>query len=261
MSLVPYCIFRRGRSPVAAAAIHNGHDVRPSISRRIALEDAARLREEDPFTGEWAQIAKTQIVALRSRFEVDLNRPRDEAIYRTPAEAWGTEVWTCLPEERVVQASLQQYDDFYSTIAVLLRQMVAEHGRVVIYDLHSYNHRRGGPGSPPAPAVANPEVNVGTGTMDRTFWSPVVERFIRDLRAFDSHGRHLDVRENVRFRGGYFGRWVHQQFPRQVGAIAIEFKKFFMNEWNGDADMDEVERIFEALQSTLPGVEEELERL
>src|SRR5690606_14446081 len=159
------------------------------------------------------------------------------------------------------QASLREYDDFYSTIESLLRQMVAEHGRAVIYDLHSYNHRRSGPGSPPASAAENPEVNIGTGTMDRNFWSPVVERFIRELRAFDFHGRHLDVRENVKFRGGYFGRWVHQHFPRQVCAIAIEFKKFFMDEWSGDADLGEVDRIFEALQSTLQGVEEELARL
>lgn len=261
MSLAPYCIFRRGRSPIAAAAIHDGHDVRPSIGRRLAMEDAARLREEDPFTGEWAQIAKTQVVALRSRFEVDLNRPRDEAVYRTPAEAWGTNVWADVPDEQVIQASLREYDEFYSNIEALLRQMVAEHGRAVVYDLHSYNHRRGGPDSPPASAVENPEVNVGTGTMDRSFWSPVVERFVRDLRAYDFHGRHLDVRENVKFRGGYFGRWIHQHFPRQVCAIAIEFKKFFMDEWNGDADLGEVERIFEALQSTLPGVEEELARL
>jgi N-formylglutamate deformylase len=261
MSLVPYTIFRRGHSPIAAAAVHDGHDVRPSIRRRLAITDAARLREEDPFTGELTQIAKTQVLALRSRFEVDLNRPRDEAVYRTPAEAWGTDVWARLPDERVIRASLREYDEFYSNIGALLRQMVAEHGRVVIYDLHTYNHRRGGPDSRPAPADENPEVNVGTGTMDRTFWSPVVERFIRELRAFDFHGRHLDVRENVKFRGGYFGRWIHQHFPRQVCAIAIEFKKFFMDEWSGDADLSEVERIFEALGSTLPGVEEELARL
>ena len=55
--------------------------------------------------------------------------------------------------------------------------------------------------------------------------------------------------------------WIHETFPRQVCSIAIEFKKFFMDEWNGDADLDEVSRIYDALRSTLPGVEEELERL
>jgi hypothetical protein len=83
---------------------------------------------------------------------------------------------------------------------------------------------------------------------------------ISDLRAFDFNGRRLDVRENIRFQGGEFGRWIHATFPRQVCSIAIEFKKFFMDEWTGEADLDEVERIFRALQSTLPGVATELER-
>jgi hypothetical protein len=96
--------------------------------------------------------------------------------------------------------------------------------------------------------------------MDRTYWAPIVDRFIADLRAFDYSGRRLDVRENVKFQGGGFGRWIHATFPRRVCAISIEFKKFFMDEWTGKADLDEVERIFRALQSTLPGVTAELER-
>lgn len=261
MALTPYCIFRRGRSPILAAAIHDGHDVRPDLWRRLAIDEASRLREEDPFTAEWAQVADTQIVGLRSRFEFDLNRPRGQSVYRSAEDAWGLDVWRQVPDEPLLRQSLEEYDRFYTAAGALLREMIDRHGRAVVYDLHTYNHRRGGPNGPACDPDENPEVNIGTATMDRTYWSPVVERFIRDLRAFDSEGRHLDVRENVRFRGGYFGRWIHETFPRQVCSIAIEFKKFFMDEWNGDADLDEVARIYDALRSTLPGVEEELERL
>jgi hypothetical protein len=104
-------------------------------------------------------------------------------------------------------------------------------------------------------------VNIGTGTMDRALWAPLVERFIADLRAFDFMGRHLDVRENVKFRGGYFPRWTHETFPATGCAIAIEFKKFFMDEWTGEPDHAQVEAIRLALQSTVPGVLEELEKL
>jgi N-formylglutamate deformylase len=261
MALAPYCIFRRGRSPVVAAAIHDGHDTRPNIERRLAIDEESRLHEEDPYTGEWTQIAKTQIIGLRSRFEIDLNRPRDEAVYRTADDAWGQEIWKEPPDEQLIGESLMVYDEFYDAVDALLIEMVQEHGRVVVYDLHSYNHRRNGPNAPPASAFDNPEVNVGTGTMDREFWGPVVDRFIQDLNAFDFHGRHLDVRENVKFRGRQFPQWIHEHFPGRACAIAIEIKKFFMDEWNGTADIDEIDWICRALHSTLPGVEVELSRL
>jgi hypothetical protein len=261
MSVIPYCIFRRGRGPIVAAAVHQGHATRDAVEAALLLGEAERLREEDPYTGEWAQIANTQLLSLRSRFEVDLNRPRDQAVYRMPEDAWGLNVWRERPSAELVDDSLQEYDAFYMATEMLLRQLVEEHGPIVVYDLHTYNHRRNGPRAPLADPSENPEVNVGTGTMDRGYWAPIVDRFISDLRAFDFTGRHLDVRENVKFRGGGFGSWIHATFPKQVCAIAIEFKKFFMDEWTGEADLDEVERIFRALQSTLPGVTAELAAL
>jgi len=231
------------------------------VEKRLAIDEQNQLREEDPITGEWAQIAKTQIVGLRSRFEVDLNRPRDKAVYETPADAWGMEIWDTPPDQKMIDASLKEYDDFYADIQQLLDEMVEEHGRVVVFDLHTYNHLREGPCGPAADPSVNPEVNIGTGTMDRNFWAPVVDRFIVDLRSYDFHGRRLDVRENVKFQGGYFGQWIHENYPQKVCAIAIEFKKFFMDEWEGEPDAYEVECIFRALKSTMPGVRSTLEQL
>ncbi len=261
MALSPHCVFQRGTSPIIAAAIHNGHDTRRDVDKHLLIDEMQQLREEDPVTGEWTQIAKTQIVGLRSRFEVDLNRPRDKAVYETPADAWGLEVWDCPPDEKMINASLKEYDEFYADTKELLEEMVDEFGKVVVYDLHTYNHLRDGCDTLPAEPRLNPEVNVGTGTMDREFWAPVVDQLIADLRNYDFHGRHLDVRENVKFRGGYFCQWIHETFPQQVCAIAIEFKKFFMNEWNGEVDAREVENIYKALRSTLRGVRAELEQL
>jgi cardiolipin synthase A/B len=50
------------------------------------------LESGDPFTAQLARVAPTRLIALRSRFEVDLNRPRERAVYRGPADAWGLEV-------------------------------------------------------------------------------------------------------------------------------------------------------------------------
>jgi N-formylglutamate deformylase len=261
MPLKPYCVFQIGRSPIVAAAIHDGHDALPEVERHFALDEVQRLHEEDPYTAEWTQIAKTQIIGLRTRFEVDLNRPRDKAIYKTPEDAWGLKVWKSLPDPDIIEARYKEYDDFYQMVHVLLAGMLGEYRRVLVYDLHTYNHRREGAGAPPADWRWNPEINVGTGTMDRAYWAPVVDRFISDLKSFDFDGRQLDVRENVRFQGGNFPRWIHETFPDRVCAIAIEVKKFFMDEWTQETSLEEIERIYKALQSTLPGVEEELNRL
>lgn len=261
MSLPPYCIFRRGRSPVVAAAIHQGHATRHAVGAALAIDDRGQLQEEDPFTAEWAQIAQTQIIGLRSRFEVDFNRPREKAVYQQPEDAWGLDLWREPPNPSLVAESLAEYDEFYGAVEALLRELITEHGKLIVYDLHTYNHRRAGRDCAPADSWSNPEVNIGTGTMERRYWAPVVDRFMSELKAFDFNGRSLDVRENVKFQGGHFGRRIHATFPRQVCAIAIEFKKFFMDEWTGEANLEDVERIYQALQATVPGVTAELVRL
>lgn len=248
-------------SPFVATAIHNGHEVRPEVAELLALDKLARLREEDPFTGQWTSIADTSVVGLRSRFEVDLNRPRERAVYLKPEDAWGLEVWKEDPSSAIVAQSLNQYDAFYAEIHHLFSELERQFGRFVVFDLHTYNHRRDGPEGPPADPELNPEVNVGTGTMNRARWAPVVDRFIGQLRAFDFLGRRLDVRENIKFFGGQFPRWTHQTFPESACAIAIEFKKFFMDEWTGEPDPTQLEMIRLALQSTVPSVLTELKRL
>jgi N-formylglutamate amidohydrolase len=247
-----------GDGPVVAAAIHHGHAVRQDVAQLLSLSPQERLREEDPFTGRWTAIAPTRVVVHRSRFEVDLNRPLDKAVYRDPSDAWGLDVWKWPPPERVLARSEADHRRFYDMLHELLAGLVRRYGRVVMLDLHSYNYRRAGPGAPPEAAQANPEVNVGTGTMDRGRWASVVDRAIRDLRAFDGHERPLDVRENVRFFGGYFPRWIHETFPDTVCALAIEVKKFFMDEWTGELDERQFAHVGAALASIVPGLCEEL---
>jgi hypothetical protein len=104
-------------------------------------------------------------------------------------------------------------------------------------------------------------VNLGSGTIDRNRWGPLVDRFRNDLRAFDFLGRHLDVRENVKFKGGNFSRWIHRTFPESGCSLAIEFKKFFMDEWTGKLDEQQGRAIRRALESTVPGVLDELRKL
>jgi hypothetical protein len=229
-----------GEGPLVAVALHHGHQVRDEVIRHLALDEVTRLREEDPLTGEWTAVAPHRIVVNRSRFEMDLNRPRDKAVYRRPEDAWGLEVWKPGTPDKLFERSLAQYDAFYAEMRELFDALVRTHGRFLVLDIHSYNHRRGGSDGPLADPAGNPQVNVGTGTMDRARWAPVVDRFIAELSSADFPGDSLegplDVRENVRFFGGNFPRWIHEQYPETGCALALEFKKIFMDEWTGQAD-------------------------
>jgi len=254
----PFARLTHGDGSVVATAIHDGHELRSEVAAAIALTEAERLREEDPFTGLLTEAAGTTVVVNRSRFEVDLNRPRDKAVYRTPEDAWGLKVWSGALSPDLISRSLSEYDSFYGQMERMLLDVERRHGRFVVLDLHSYNHRRGGPDSLCAPAAGNPEVNVGTGTMNRRRWSLLVDRFLTDLGTHDFQGRHLDVRENVKFRGGHFAGWVHERFPASACALAIEFKKFFMDEWTGEPDTRQLAAMRAALSGALPGIIESL---
>jgi N-formylglutamate amidohydrolase len=241
-----------------ATAIHAGHDLRPAVASCTALDDATRLREEDPFTDHLTSVGGSTVVTLRSRFEVDLNRPRDKAVYRTPDDAWHLELWREPLPAAEIERSLDLYDDFYVELGHRL-DTLAERGPFGVLDLHSYNHRREGADEPPAPDTTNPEVNVGTGALDRGRWSRVVDRFLETLADQEVCGRRLDVRENVRFRGGELCRWVDQRYEGRGCALAIEFKKVFMDEWTGELDERHLETLRSALAAVVPALVEELQ--
>jgi N-formylglutamate amidohydrolase len=158
----------------------------------------------------------------------------------------------------MIAGALELHDEFYSQMNGLLSELVARHGCMLVLDLHSYNHRRGGSNTPPADPRDNPDINVGTGTMDRRRWAPVIDRFVHELCSAPVEGRRLDVRENVRFRGGYFPHWIHNAFPRSACALSVEVKKFYMDEWRGTPDFTAIEAVGNALSRAAAGALEEL---
>ena len=234
---------RTGPGRVVATAIHDGHDLRPEIAAQMALGDADRLREEDPFTGQAVEGVPQHIIAHRSRFEFDLNRAPEQAVYRSPEECWGLDVWkTGRLADEFVEQSRALHANYYCMLGKLLDDVAARHGRFLVIDVHSYNHRRDGPGEPATPQDKAPDINIGTFSMPREQWAFLVDPLMRAMRAFDFNGRRLDVRENVAFQGkGEQTRFVHSRYPEQGCAIALEFKKFFMDEWSGEPDPRELE--------------------
>ena len=236
---LPWWTVRRADDAIVATAIHDGSDLRPEVAAAMVLPEDERLREEDPFTGHAVGDVPTHVIPHRSRFEVDLNRAEDEAVYLTPDQCWGLQVWRSPPEPEVVEASRRYHRAFYTMLADLLDGVAAAHGRFVVFDVHSYNHRRNGPGGPAMAAEAAPEINIGTHSMPRAQWAFLLDPLMQAMRGFDFNGRRLDVRENVAFQGrGELARFVHARYPGTGCAIALEFKKFYMDEWTGLPDHD-----------------------
>lgn len=232
---------RRGPGPILATAIHDGHGLRDEVAARMKLAPDERRREEDPFTGEAIAEVPNQIIAHRSRFEVDLNRSVEGAVYGGPEQCWGLDVWHSPLERDVIDRSLALHGRYYRMLGELLDDIAAEHSRFVLLDVHSYNHRRGGPAAAPTAQELAPDINIGSFSMPRDEWAFLVDPLIETMRGFDFNGRRLDVRENVAFQGkGEQTRFVHQRYPGRGCAIAIEFKKFFMDEWTGEPDRVEL---------------------
>jgi N-formylglutamate deformylase len=81
------------------------------------------------------------------------------------------------------------------------------------------------------------------------------------MRDYDCLGRRLDVRENVKFFGGQLARNVHEAFPYSVCVLAIEVKKFFMNEWTGELDSQSHQAVKDALAHAAVAVADELQKV
>lgn len=225
------------------------------------FSEEERLREEDPFTEFLIRDFANRIIVHRSRFEVDVNRPRGGAVYLRPEQAWGLQVWAEEPPQAVVDASLSVHDEYYEMLASFLAGIERCHGCFVVLDVHSYNHRRAGPEAEPTLSTDAPDINIGTISMERRKWAHVVDSFMAALRSFDFPGGPLDVRENIAFQGrGEQTRFIHEHFPDTGCAIAVEFKKVFMEEWTGEPCPEVLVALRRLLASTLPALIDALER-
>jgi hypothetical protein len=246
--------------PVIATAIHDGHAMRPSLRPLLALSDAQRFREEDPLTGMLTAVGDVRIQVPTSRFEVDLNRPRHGAVYARAEDSWGLDVWhRPLPEGEIAR-SLESWDRFHAMFAELVERMLDRWDALLLIDLHSYNHRRDGPRAAPAPQDANPDIELGLTTADPARWGEVTTRFASTLRETRVCGRFPDVRANVRFpTGGDFPEWVFARWGTRVCTISPEYKKIFMDECSGHADIAALYALRDGLQAAVAAVRPQFE--
>lgn len=246
-------------SPIVCTAIHNGHVLSTEVKSNIAVSESIRLMEEDPYTERFTEMCSNTIIGKTSRFEVDLNRSVKKCIYLEPKDAWGLRTRKTKPSDVVISRSIKEYHDFYSSAKDHFRHLEKKFGKFFVYDIHSYNHHRKGVNAEYDDPKQNPEIIIGTNNISEN-WFPLVDKIKNKLTDYDYFGRYLDVRVNVKFQGGHFSRWIHNNFPDSACCIAIEFKKIWMDEWTGNVYENKLNKLIKALNSTHKLIETELNK-
>lgn len=240
-------------------AVHAGHQIRDELQPFLAATEDQLRMEEDPLTDVWAALGDSIFSCYNSRFEVDLNRPRDRALATDPKDTWGLRVWRERPPGEAIERSLEQHDAFYVMMREWIEQLIANNGKVLLLDIHSYNHRRAGRYAPPAPGEQNPDIDLGLTTLDNARFGALASTFAEALACESCQGTKLDVRGNVRYPdGGHWPEWVYANYGDDVCTITLEYKKFYMDEWTGHCFMPVLEDLRIGLANAIRAARREL---
>jgi N-formylglutamate amidohydrolase len=215
----------------AALAIHAGSRVRSDLLKYMAVGKKDRFREEDPHTERLIAGFPIQVVAHDSRFEYDINRERERAIYPANKNDWGLLVWKKELTARQKNLTLAKYDEFHSFTDILADFLIRQNTYGVLLDCHSFNYQRDH--RKPWFADGKPEINIGTKAVNRSVFKDIIDLFIERLSRIRIEDHHLRVGENEIFMGGYISRKYSKEHNRRLLVLAIEFKKIFMDEWTG----------------------------
>ncbi len=204
-------------------AIHNGHHLREALAKNCLLNEAERLYEEDPFTGEMVAAMPITLIALDSRYEYDLNRPPESAVYE---EAWGKTVWQKALSKTEKKISYEKHALFYRILGAVIKKIEALHGNCLVYDLHSYNHLR--------IDKETPTFNIGTEQLNTKKWGKVIKHWHKSLAMVQLP--NLETRsamDEIFWGRGYLASFAKQNFKHTL-VLPTEIKKVFMDENNSE---------------------------
>jgi len=209
-------------SPFICTAIHDGGRVRDEIINNCALTEAERYFEEDPYTAEFISNMPITVIGRDSRYEYDLNRGPDDAIYE---EAWGKVVWkTPLSEEQKAE-SLEKHNRFYRVMRALYNKIHKKHGGGLVYDVHSYNYKRKGDDAP--------AFNIGTEQLNTEKYGEVIKHWNDILNEITIADHEIRSALDEVFYGRGYQATVAKEFDNLL-VLPTEFKKIFMDEMTGE---------------------------
>ncbi|AUP81405.1 N-formylglutamate amidohydrolase [Flavivirga eckloniae] len=228
--------------PYACAAIHDGHQFRKELWKNCTHSAYERWYEEDPETKNMIKSHPIVISGCDSRFEYDLNRPPEEAIFET---AWGKQLW----EEPLTQCtkdkSLRKHTNFYKVVHTLVSKLEKMFGFCTVYDMHSYNWKRW-----------NREVptwNLGTSNVDSDRFGAVIEEWRLSLSEMVLPNDIKSTSKiNDTFQGnGYFLKYITKNFKNTL-VLATEIAKIYCGELEGVIYPEVVKTVEKELITRIP---------
>ncbi|WP_369049121.1 N-formylglutamate amidohydrolase [Tenacibaculum sp. UWU-22] len=206
--------------PYVCGAVHDGHQFRKELWKNCTHTEYERWYEEDPATKEMIKNHSIVIAGCDSRFEYDLNRAPETAIYN---DAWGKKLWYNTLPQTMREKSLHKHSNFYKVVEALLTKLETLFGVCVVYDMHSYNWKRWD--------REVPTWNIGTANVD-------TNRFKNDIELWRSILEKTPLSNSIKstskindtFKGnGYFLKFITQKFKNTL-VLATEIAKIYCNE-------------------------------
>lgn len=203
-------------------AVHDGHQFRRELWDNCLLTAYERWYEEDPATKQMIQSHPIVIAGCDSRFEYDLNRDSENAIYN---DAWGKKLWHKPLSSSEKNKSLQKHQNFYKVTHALIDKLETLFGVCVVYDMHSYNWKRWD--------REVPTWNLGTSNVDTNRFRDAIEQWSVLLSKMNLPNRIASTSKiNDTFQGnGYFLKYITKNFKNTL-VLATEAKKVYCDEIN-----------------------------
>jgi uncharacterized protein (TIGR02421 family) len=207
--------------PYVCTAIHDGNNVRAELLGKIALDDYERWYEEDPHTADFIASMPITLVAHDSRYEYELNRK--QPVYE---EAWGKKVWKKPLSKKELKISVQKHENYYKVTHALIEKLESDFGASLVYDVHSYNHKRWD--------RKVPVFNIGVEKIDNKKYAKYIDNWKSELESIELKGIDVNAEINDVFFGrGYNLEYITKNFKNTL-VLATEISKVYCDEETGE---------------------------
>lgn len=229
-------------APYICGAVHDGHQFRKSLWENCLHTEYERWYEEDPCTKEMVQAHPIVIAGCDSRFEYDLNRAPETAIY---VDAWGKQLWKNPLSPDETNNSLTKHANFYKVVYALVRKIEEKYGKVIVFDMHSFNWKRWD--------REVPVWNLGTANIDNDRFGKLAESWSGKLGRMNLPNEIESISKiNDTFQGnGYFLKYITQNFNNTL-VLATEISKVYCDELSGTIYPEVVRSVEMQLKEIIP---------
>ncbi|MDY2586558.1 N-formylglutamate amidohydrolase [Winogradskyella aquimaris] len=236
--------------PYLCGAVHDGHQFRKELWDNCLHSEYDRWYEEDPETKNMVNSHPIVISGLDSRFEYDLNRDPDNAVFDT---AWGKQLWKRPLPDFEKTKSLQKHTNFYKVVHALISKLEKRFGICIVYDIHSYNWQRWD--------REVPTWNLGTSNIDNERFGESVESWRQMLESIKLPN---DIKQTAKindtFQGnGYFLKYITNNFENTL-VLATEIAKVYCDEYKQIIYPEVVASVEQQLKILIPKHAEEFYR-